>query len=108
MTTTLSKDDVYWQTHIDNYLSSSLSVKTYCKQHNLVPHHFRYRYYRHRQNKQTLSSTSPTIKSEFVPITVNVTQPTTFKITLPNGIHCAVSTPIDTTALKQLLGVLIS
>ena len=100
-------NDTDWQPHIDAYLSSSLSVKKYCEQNNLTPHRFQYRLHCHRQKKH-LMKIPPKIEPGFVPIKMSSTQPTTVEITLPNGIHCVISTPFDTAVLKQLLGVLKS
>lgn len=104
------KTEAHWQSHIDAYLSSGLSIKKYCKFAGVLVHQFKYRYDRYRI-KQTVSS--PATQSKKTPFTpVSLVSPSTtqapFKILLRNGHTCMVPTPFDPKALQALLAILSS
>lgn len=104
--------EMNWETHIQSYLSSGLSLASYCKKVGIKAHQLSYRYRRYRQQQKPPSSATPMgTLSDFIPVQMKKSvseKGTGFEVHFPNGCYCLIPVSFDERAVAQLIRLLQS
>jgi len=101
---------INWDTHIQSYLSSGLSVPGYCKQAGIKAHQFKYHYKKYRQEKNNPKISIESM-SQMVPVKIKESvskRDGDFEIAFPNGCRCLVSVPFNEEAISTIIKLLQS
>lgn len=93
-----------WKLLIEEQEKSTLSQEAFCKSHNLSSSSFVYYRGIFRGNQQSNKS-----KGAFAPVTI--AKPTTLheiRLTLPNGFQCIFPSDLESSRIKELVGIFLS
>ena len=102
---TASERITYWQSHIAQWGAAGVSQADYCRQHHLKLHQFTYWRSKLRNNSGS-DKKSRSADAAFIPVAIDVSQPSGLVVCLPNGCRVEGITSRSLGLLQPLLGML--
>ena len=96
-----------WRKIVDEYLTSDMTQKSFCEQHEVSLPRFVYYHSQFRREKDP-----QTVKPGFVPVKIpqheKAATTSEIKLSLPNGFQCSFSSHTDAAQINRLVEVLLS